>query len=32
VTARFFEEASNELECLSAHAAQRDMVVMGRLR
>jgi nucleotide-binding universal stress UspA family protein len=32
VTARFFEEASNELECLSAHASQRDMVVMGRLR
>jgi len=32
VTARFFEEASNELECLSAHACQRDMVVMGRLR
>ena len=32
VTARFFEEASNELECLSAHASQHDMVVMGRLR
>jgi nucleotide-binding universal stress UspA family protein len=32
VTASFFEEASNELECLSAHASQRDMVVMGRLR
>ncbi len=32
VTARFFEETSNELECLSAHASQRDMVVMGRLR
>lgn len=32
VTGRFFEEASNELECLSAHASQRDMVVMGRLR
>ncbi len=32
VTARFFEESSNELECLSSHATQRDMVVMGRLR
>jgi nucleotide-binding universal stress UspA family protein len=32
VTARFFEEASNELECLSSHATDRDMVVMGRLR
>ena len=32
VTARFFEEASNELECLSAHASQRDLLVMGRLR
>jgi nucleotide-binding universal stress UspA family protein len=32
VTARFFEEASNELECLSSHAVQRDLVVMGRLR
>lgn len=32
VTARFFEETSNELECLSAHASQHDMVVMGRLR
>jgi len=32
VTAKFFEEASNELECLSSHASQRDLVVMGRAR
>ena len=32
VTARFFEEPSNELECLSRHASQRDLVVMGRAR
>jgi len=32
VTARFFEEASNELECLSSHASQRDLVVIGRAR
>ena len=32
VTARFFEETSNELECLSSHASKRDLVVMGRLR
>jgi nucleotide-binding universal stress UspA family protein len=32
VTARFFEEASNELACLRSHASQRDLVVMGRLR
>lgn len=32
VTARFFEEASNELECLRSHASRNDLVVMGRLR
>jgi nucleotide-binding universal stress UspA family protein len=32
VTAKFFEEASNELERLSSHAARNDLVVMGRLR
>jgi nucleotide-binding universal stress UspA family protein len=32
VTARLFEELSNELECLNAHASQRDLVVMGRAR
>jgi nucleotide-binding universal stress UspA family protein len=32
VTARFFEESSNELECLSLHASQHDLVVMGRAR
>jgi nucleotide-binding universal stress UspA family protein len=32
VTARFFEEPTNELECLSYHASQRDLVVMGRAR
>jgi nucleotide-binding universal stress UspA family protein len=32
VTARFFEEPSNELDCLLSHASQRDLVVMGRLR
>ena len=32
VTARFFEETSNELECLSSYASKRDLVVMGRLR
>jgi nucleotide-binding universal stress UspA family protein len=32
VTARFFEEPSNELECLSLHASQRDLIVMGRAR
>jgi len=32
VTARFFEEPSNELECLSLHASRRDLVVMGRAR
>lgn len=32
VTARFFEEPSNELECLRLHASQRDLVVMGRAR
>jgi nucleotide-binding universal stress UspA family protein len=30
--ARFFEERSNELECLNSHATQRDLVVMGRAR
>jgi len=30
VTARFFEEATNELECLTAHASRRDLVVIGR--
>jgi nucleotide-binding universal stress UspA family protein len=32
VTARFFEEATNELERLSFHASQRDLVVIGRAR
>ena len=32
VTARFFEEPSNELQCLLAHVSKRDLVVMGRLR
>jgi nucleotide-binding universal stress UspA family protein len=32
VTASFFEEPSNELECLSLHASRRDFVVMGRAR
>ena len=32
VTARFFEEPSNELECLSLHASRRHFVVMGRAR
>ena len=32
VTARFFEEPTNELERLLWHASQRDLVVMGRLR
>jgi nucleotide-binding universal stress UspA family protein len=32
VTATFFEEESNELECLSSHASKRELVVMGRLR
>jgi nucleotide-binding universal stress UspA family protein len=32
VTARFFEEASNELKLLISHASQRDLIVMGRLR
>ena len=32
VTARFFEEPTNELERLLFHASQRDLVVMGRLR
>jgi hypothetical protein len=32
VTARLFEEPSNELECLCHHASQRDLVVMGRAR
>lgn len=32
VTARFFEEPTNELECLSRHASRRDLVVMGRAR
>jgi nucleotide-binding universal stress UspA family protein len=32
VTARFFEEPSNELQCLSSHASKRDLIVMGRLR
>jgi nucleotide-binding universal stress UspA family protein len=32
VTARFFEEPTNELECLRSHASKRDLVVMGRLR
>ena len=32
VSVRFFEEPSNELECLSSHASQRDLVVMGRFR
>jgi nucleotide-binding universal stress UspA family protein len=32
VTARFFEEPTNELECLQSHASQRDLLVMGRAR
>jgi nucleotide-binding universal stress UspA family protein len=32
VTARFFEEPSNEFDCLRTHASQRDLVVMGRAR
>jgi nucleotide-binding universal stress UspA family protein len=32
VTARFFEEPTNELERLSSHASQRDLVVIGRAR
>jgi len=32
VTARFFQEATNELERLSFHASQRDLVVIGRAR
>lgn len=32
VTASYLEERSNELECLSSHSSQRDLVVMGRLR
>jgi nucleotide-binding universal stress UspA family protein len=32
VTARFFEEASNDPKLLVSHASQRDMIVMGRLR
>ncbi len=32
VTARFFEETSNELDRLSFHASQRDLVVIGRAR
>jgi nucleotide-binding universal stress UspA family protein len=32
VTARFFEEPTNEHERLLYHASQRDLVVMGRLR
>jgi nucleotide-binding universal stress UspA family protein len=32
VTARFFEEPTNELERLSLHASQRDLVVIGRAR
>src|SRR6516165_2675853 len=32
VTARFFEEPTNELDCLRSHASQRDLVVMGRAR
>jgi nucleotide-binding universal stress UspA family protein len=32
VTAGFFEEATNELDCLSRHAAERDLVVIGRAR
>src|SRR5690242_12439390 len=31
VTARYFEEASNEHELLLSHARQRDLIVMGRL-
>lgn len=32
MTARFFEEASNDPGILISHASQRDMIVMGRLR
>jgi nucleotide-binding universal stress UspA family protein len=32
VTVRFFEEKSNDLECLRSHASQRDLIVMGRAR
>jgi nucleotide-binding universal stress UspA family protein len=32
VTAGFFEEDTNELDCLSRHAAERDLVVIGRAR
>jgi nucleotide-binding universal stress UspA family protein len=32
MTARFFEEASNDPEILISHASQRDVIVMGRLR
>ena len=32
VTARFFEEATNDLHRLAFHAAQRDLVVIGRAR
>ncbi len=32
VTARFFEEASNERALLISHASERDLIVMGRLR
>ena len=32
VTARYFEEPTNELDCLTSHASQRDLVVMGRAR
>jgi nucleotide-binding universal stress UspA family protein len=32
VTASFFEEPSNELDCLRSHSSQRDLVVMGRAR
>ena len=31
VTARFFEEATNELECLTAHASRRDLVAWSRM-
>jgi len=32
VSATFFEEPTNELDCLNRHASQRDLVVMGRAR
>lgn len=32
VTARFFEEASNQRELMISHASKRDLVVIGRLR